>query len=89
MDICDTSYYDDVISETLLGFYDSCDRKSEIKKIIDLYISDKVFFNYIQKNFLVNRVSIEYLIRLYNDFDTDNIVDEYDYITNVNTTRWI
>ena len=52
--------------------------------VIPLIIAD-----YIQKNFLVKKISVSYLLRLYNDHDSDNIVDEYDYITSVSTTRWI
>ena len=42
-----------------------------------------------QKNFLVGKISVSYLLRLFNDYDDDNVVDDYDYITSVNTTRWI
>ena len=56
---------------------------------MDCYFSNKEFFLYIQKNFLVKKISIPYLMRLYNDYDSDNIVNEYDYISRVNTTRWI
>jgi len=87
----DDFVYDDtdIISDTIISFYNSCDCKSEIDDIIKLYISDKKFFEFVQKNFLVKKISVSYLLRLYNDYDSDNIVDEYDYITSVNTTRWI
>ena len=87
----DDFVYDDtdIISDTIINFYNSCDCKSEIDDIINLYISDKKFFDFVQKNFLVKKISVSYLLRLFNDYDSDNIVDEYDYITNVNTTRWI
>ena len=87
----DDFVYDDtdIISDTIINFYNSCDCKSEIDDIIKLYISDNKFFEYIQKNFLVKKISVSYLLRLFNDYDSDNIVDEYDYITCVNTTRWI
>ncbi|MGM9849484.1 MAG: hypothetical protein ACI31V_01125 [Bacilli bacterium] len=87
----DDFVYDDtdIISDTIINFYNSCDCKSEIDDIIKLYISDKKFFEFVQKNFLVKKISVSYLLRLYNDYDSDNIVDEYDYITSVNTTRWI
>ena len=87
----DDFVYDDtdMISDTIINFYNSCDCKSEIDDIIKLYISDKKFFEFVQKNFLVKKISVSYLLRLFNDYDSDNIVDEYDYITSVNTTRWI
>ena len=89
MDI-DFKYDDnDIISDTIINFYNNCDCKSEITDIVNLYVNDKSFFDYIQKNFLVKKISLSYLLRLYNDYDSDNIVDEYDYITSVSTTRWI
>lgn len=89
MDINFTYDDNDIISDTIINFYNSCDCKKEIVDIVKLYVSDKKFFDYIQKNFLVKKVSVSYLLRLYNDYDFDNIVDEYDYITSVSTTRWI
>lgn len=89
MDINFTYDDNDIISDTIINFYNSCDCKNEIVDIVKLYVSDKKFFDYIQKNFLVKKVSVSYLLRLYNDYDFDNIVDEYDYITSVSTTRWI
>ena len=87
----DDFVYDDtdIISDTIINFYNSCECKSEIDDIVKLYVSDKKFFEFVQKNFLVKKISVSYLLRLYNDYDSDNIVDEYDYITSVNTTRWI
>jgi hypothetical protein len=87
----DDFVYDDtdIISDTIINFYNSCECKSEIDDIIKLYVSDKKFFEFVQKNFLVKKISVSYLLRLFNDYDSDNIVDEYDYITSVNTTRWI
>ena len=87
----DDFVYDDtdIISDTIINFYNSCDCKSEIDDIIKLYVSDKKFFEFVQKNFLVKKISVSYLLRLFNDYDSDSIVDEYDYITSVNTTRWI
>ena len=79
----------DIISDTIINFYNNCDCKNEIANIVNLYVSDTKFFDYIQKNFLVKKISVSYLLRLYNDYDSDNIVDEYDYITSVSTTRWI
>jgi hypothetical protein len=89
MDINFTYDDNDIISDTIINFYNSCDCKTEIADVIKLYVSDKKFFDYIQKNFLVKKISVSYLLRLYNDYDSDNIVDEYDYITSVSTTRWI
>ena len=92
MNTCDVSYvYDDsdIISDVIVNFYNLCDCKDELKGFMDCYFSNKEFFLYIQKNFLVKKISIPYLMRLYNDYDSDNIVNEYDYISRVNTTRWI
>ncbi len=92
MEKCDISFtYDDadIISDTIINFYNSCECKSEIRDIVLMYVNDKKFYDYIQRNFLVNKVSTSYLLRLFNDYDEDNVVDEYDYITSVNTTRWI
>lgn len=90
--MCDISFSyedDDIVSDTILNFYNSCDCKERIFDFINLYINDKNFYNFVQKNFLVKKISDSYLIRLYNDYDSDSIVDEYDYITSVSTTRWI
>lgn len=90
--MCDISFtYDDndIISDTIINFYNSCDCKDEIHDIIMMYVSDEKFFNFVQKNFLVKKISVSYLNRLFNDYDSDNFIDEYDYITSVNTTRWI
>ena len=80
---------DDLISETIMNFYESSNEKEKIEQVIEKYINNKKFFEFVQKNFLINKISESYLTRLYNDFEEDNIVDEYDYITSVNTTRWI
>lgn len=90
--MCDISFsYDDndIISDTIFNFYNSCDCKDEIFEFINLYVSDKRFYQYVQRNFLVKKISCSYLMRLFNDYDSDNIIDEYDYITSVSTTRWI
>lgn len=90
--MCDISFSyedDDIVSDTILNFYNSCDCKERIFDFINLYINDKNFYNFVQKNFLVKKISDSYLIRLYNDYDSDSIVDEYDYITSISTTRWI
>ena len=89
--MCDNFTYDDndIISDTIINFYNSCDCKNDIKNFIDLYTSDKRFYEYIQKNFLINKISVSYLIRLFNDYDVDNVIDDYDYISRVTTTRWI
>ena len=79
----------DIISETIISFYNNCDKKEEIQDIVERYVGDKKFFEYVQKNFLVKKISISYLLRIFNDYDDDNVVDDYDYITIVNTTRWI
>lgn len=90
MNICDFKYDDtDVISDKIINFYELCDNKSEIDLFIDLYISDKKFYDYVQKNILIKKISVEYLVRLYNDYDDDSIIDEIDNITSVNVTRWI
>ena len=90
--MCDISFSyedDDIVSDTILNFYNSCDCKERIFDFINLYVNDKNFYNFVQKNFLVKKISDSYLIRLYNDYDSDSIVDEYDYITSISTTRWI
>lgn len=79
----------DIISDTIINFYNSYDEKKELDEVIDLYISDKKFFDFVQRNFLINKVSVSYLLRLFNDYEDDNVLDEYDTITSVNTTRWI
>jgi len=79
----------DIISETIISFYNSCDNKDEIQDFVERYVGDKKFFDYVQKNFLVKKISVSYLLRIFNDYDDDNVVDDYDYITSVNTTRWI
>lgn len=90
MNVCDFKYdEDDIISDTIISFYNSCNDKDSINDIVERYISDKKFFEFVQKNFLVKKISISYLLRLFNDYDDDNVVDDYDYITSVNTTRWI
>ena len=71
---------DDVISDSIVNFY--INNKAD-EKFIEKYISDNRFQKFVKK------ISIPYLMRLYNDYDSDNIVNEYDYITSVNTTRWI
>ena len=91
MEICIDFKYDDndIISDTIITFYNSYSNKDEIKDIINLYINDSCFFQFVQKNFLVKNMSASYLRRLYNDYDSNDIVDELDIITSVNTTRWI
>lgn len=79
---------DDIISDTIIN-YQTEFNKEAIQKFVDRYINDAKFYEYIQKNFLINKISESYLTRLYNDYDEDNIIDEYDYIATVNTTRWI
>lgn len=88
MDTCDISY-DDIISDTIINFYNSSDCKEDIADFIRFYTTNKKFYNYIQKNFLINKVSVSYLLRLFNDYEENDVVDDYDYISCVNTTRWI
>lgn len=80
----------DTISDTIISFYKELTNKEQeqIEKIIELYINNKSFYNYIQKNILIKKIDTNYLIRLYNDFDNDNLIDSYDTIV-VNTSRWI
>lgn len=80
---------DDIISDTIINFYKNSEEKELIEPVIEKYINNKKFFEYIQKNFLINKICTLYLLRLYNDFEEDNIIEEYDCITSVNTTRWI
>ena len=79
----------DIISDTIMNFYESLADKSILNGFISLYVSDKSFFDFIQKNFLLNKISSSYLIRLYNDYEKDDLIDSYDVIEKVNTTRWI
>ena len=78
---------DDIISDTIVNFYIS--NKAD-ERFIEKYINDNRFQQFVKKNFLMNKISDKYLTRLYNDYnEEDDIIDEYDYITSVNTTRWI
>jgi len=77
---------DDIISDAIINFYTNNKANQEF---IEKYINDLKFQNYIKKNCLVKKINEKYLMRLYNDYDEDNIVEEYDYITSVNPTRWI
>ena len=78
----------DIISETIIN-YGKNSTNETIQKFIERYIKEKKFYEYIQKNFLINKIEESYLIRLYNDYDEDTSIDEYEYIEPVNTTRWI
>jgi len=92
MSIYDFKYDDsDIVSDAIVNFYKKVDNKDndKLNKIIDLYINDKKFFKFVQKNFLIRKLSVDYLIRLFNDYDDTSIIDDYDMITSVNTTRWI
>lgn len=81
------------LEDSILEFYNTCESKTQIENIIELYKNDEKFYNFVQKKLLINKISISYLQRLYNDYnnehETENIVNDYDYITKVNTTRWI
>ncbi len=89
MELKDFKYEEeDIISDTIINYCKTID-KEEIKNFINRYINDNKFYEYIQKSFLVNRINEQYLLRLYNDYEENNIVDEYDYITSISTTRWI
>lgn len=90
MNLCDFKYEDiDIVSESIVNFYNNVDDNSRITDFINLYINDKKFFDFVQKNFLIGKLSIDYLVRLFNDFDDDSIIDDYDEIKYVNMTRWI
>lgn len=89
MNIHDFKYDEsDVVSDSIINFCISIN-DDDIQPFIDRYINDKKFFDFVQKNFLINKLCVDYLLRLYNDFEDDNVIDEYDYITSVDTTRWI
>lgn len=77
---------DDIISDAIINFYSN--NKADLK-FIKKYLNDLKFQEYIKKNCLIKKISEKYLMRLYNDYDEDNIVEEYDYITSINPTRWI
>lgn len=92
MDLCDIGFsYDDedIISDSIFNFYNSCDCRDELFEFMSLYTSNKKFYTYIQKNCLINKVDVSYLLRLFNDYEENDVVDDYDYISCVNTTRWI
>lgn len=92
MDLCDISFsYDDedIISDSIFNFYNSCDCKADLYEFMSLYTNNKKFYTYIQKNCLINKVDVSYLLRLFNDYEENDVVDDYDYISCVNTTRWI
>lgn len=90
MNLCEFKYDDnDIVSESIVNFYNNLDNNNMIKDFVDLYINDKKFFDFVQKNFLIGKLSIDYLLRLFNDYDDDSIIDDYDEINYVNTTRWI
>lgn len=78
----------DVISDIIFNFYNSCN-DNRLDYFVGLYINNKKFFEYIQRNFLINKISVNYILRLLNEYDDDFIVEEDDLITSVNTTRWI
>lgn len=77
---------DDIISDTIINF---CKNNKATEKFVNKYINDNKFNEYIKKNFLITKICEKYLTRLYNDYEEDNVVEEYDYITSVNPTRWI
>ena len=77
---------DDIISDAIINSYLNNEASEEFTK---KYINEEKFREYIQKNCLVKKINKEYLNRLYNDYEEDKIVEEYDYITSVNPTRWI
>ena len=90
MNICEFKYEDsDIVSDKIIEFYNLCENKENIESFINMYINNKKFYDFVQKNILINRISEDYLVRLYNDFDDDSIIEEIDNITSVNVTRWI
>ena len=90
VDVLSFKYDDsDIISDTIISFYESLSDRSMLDSFINLYISDKKFFNFIQKNFLINKIDSSYLLRLFNDYEEDRFIDEYDCVDRVTTTRWI
>ena len=90
VDVLSFKYDDsDIISDTIISFYESLSDRSMLDGFINLYISDKKFFNFIQKNFLINKIDSSYLLRLFNDYEEDRFIDEYDCVDRVTTTRWI
>ena len=79
---------DDVITDSIINCCNSFPNDEELNKFLNLYKSDKRFYDYIQKNLLINKIDYLYLLRLLNDYDSTSIVDDYDTIV-VTTTRWI
>ena len=88
--VLDFKYDDtDIVSDAIINFYESLADRSILDGFINLYISDKKFFDFIQKNFLISKIDSSYLLRLFNDYEEDYIIDEYDCVDRVTTTRWI
>lgn len=83
-------YYDnDILNDAVISFYNLCECKNVISDFINLYISDNKFYNYVQRNLLVNKIDCSYLLRLFDEYESVDFVDEYDVVSSVNTTRWI
>ena len=80
---------DDIISDAIITSYLNNEASEEF---IEKYINDLKFQRYIKKNCLIKKINKDYLNRLYNDYhseDDEDVVEEYNYITSVNPTRWI
>lgn len=88
--ISDFKYDDnDIISDVIINFYESSNDKEKLKEFIDLYTGCNNFYNFVQKNFLINKISDDYLLKFINDFDDFSDFDDYDVVTCFNTTKWI
>lgn len=87
IEIKDFKYEDnDIISDAIINYYLN---NNANKEFVEKYINDEKFQQYIKKNCLIKKISEKYLNRLYNDYEEDKVVEEYDYITSINPTRWI
>ena len=77
---------DDIISDAIINSYLNNEASGEFT---EKYMNDEKFQEYVKKNCLIKKINEKYLDRLYNDYEDDKVVEEYDYITSINPTRWI
>lgn len=77
---------DDIISDAIINSYLNNEAS---EGFTEKYMNDEKFQEYVKKNCLIKKINEKYLDRLYNDYEDDKVVEEYDYITSINPTRWI
>lgn len=82
---------EDIISDTIINYFYNYngEDKSELEKTIIKYIEDECFFKYVQKNILINKINHETLIKIYSDYEGEDLIENLDMITKVTTTKWI